>query len=288
MNTWKDYFFQEGGGPTLLGKIGYIVLIILIIKIGVAVINKVISKSIYTKQTARSSEKGRIVTITELVKKIVKYAGIFIAIILILDTLGISPETILATAGIGSLAIGMGAQSLIKDVINGFFIIVEDQYSVGDLVQIEDLEGVVEELGVRVTKLRAFDGRLFIIPNGEIKIVTNNQRGNMRARIDFPVHRDADPEEVLELMEKTVAPFRDRPDVLRGPDVWGMTENTEEGYKITVVAYAEEGDQYSLERELRKEITTAFRKAGIPGPVRHVQLVPEKEGRKEAADDTGV
>ncbi|MDO5713097.1 MAG: mechanosensitive ion channel family protein [Tissierellia bacterium] len=273
MSIWKEYIYREGGGLTALGKIGSIILVILLIRIFVAIINKIISKSIYTTQMSKLTEKNRIITITELVKNIITYTGFFIGFLMILDIMGISPQTILATAGIGSLAVGIGAQSLIRDLINGFFIIFEDQYSVGDLVKIEDWEGRVEELGIRVTKLRGFDGKLIIIPNGNIKVVTNYQRGSMRARIDYPVHRDIDPDMVLTLLEKIVAPFREEAKVLQGPDIWGITENTENSYIVTIVAYAAQGDQYGLERELRKKITQEFKQKGITGPNKMVEMV---------------
>lgn len=270
MAKWIDRLFLEGGGLTWIGKIVYILVAIVVIRLGVALINSLITRSIYRKEGNR--ETGRVVTITELVKKIIKYLGVFFGFLIILDTAGISPQTIIATAGIGSLAIGMGAQSLIKDVINGFFIIAEDQFSVGDLVTIGDLEGVVETLDIRVTKLRAFDGRLFIIPNGEIKIVINNQRGQMRAMVEIPIHREADPDGVIALFEREVAPFRKDPKVLGGPEVWGMTANDAEGYVITVAAYAKEGDQYSLERDLRKTLTQALKREGIPYPEQHFRV----------------
>ena len=264
-----------------MGKVASIILVVLVLRLLVAIIHTLISKSIYTKQMEKSTEKNRIITITEMVKNIITYTGFFLGVLIILDIMGISPQTILATAGIGSLAIGIGAQSLIRDLINGFFIIFEDQYSVGDLVKIEEWEGNVEELGIRVTKLRAFDGKLIIIPNSQIKVVVNYQRGSMRARIDYPVHREVDPDKVILLLEDIVSPFCDDPQILGGPDIWGITKNTANGYVVTIVAYAAQGDQYKVERALRKEITARFKKEGIPGPYHHIEMVPKDESVPE-------
>ncbi len=115
----------------------------------------------------------------------------------------ISTTSLLATAGIGGLAIGFGAQSLVKDIITGFFILLEDQYSVGDYIQTGSYDGVVEELGLRVTKLRAFSGELHIIPNSNIQIVTNKTRGAMRALVKVSIAYEEDIDKAIKVLQQT-------------------------------------------------------------------------------------
>src|SRR5699024_6993326 len=133
------------------------------------------------------ADEKKINTLSTVLKNIIKYIFYFIGLVMVLDMFNISTSSILATAGIGGLAIGFGAQSLVKDIITGFFILFEDQFSVGDYVKIGEYEGIVEELGVRVTKIRDFSGELHIIPNSNIGAVTNRTRGAMRALVKVSV-----------------------------------------------------------------------------------------------------
>lgn len=258
-------FTRETGGLNPWGKL----FVILAIVLGVFILGRLVHRIVWRSVSKNQREHGgRVVTLVGLLERIVRYVIYFFGFVLILQIIGISPQALIATAGVGSLAIGMGAQSLIKDLINGAFIIAEDQYSVGDVVVIGNYEGVVEELGMRVTRLRAFDGRLFIIPNGDVGIVTNNQRGNMRALVEISVPRDVATEKALQVIEEALTPFEKDPSCTGGPHLWGITYVGAESYVITAVAYAVEGEQYDLERRLRRAILDAFHEAKIPGPSR--------------------
>ena len=152
-----DYLKTSNGQLNILGKLLKILIIIIAIKIVISLTNKLIDKALRNKKGNNIFISNRRAnTIGEVLKKIVKYVLYFIGIMMILEMFNVNTTSILATAGIGGLAIGFGAQSLVKDIITGFFILFEDQYAVGDYVKIESLEGTVEELGLRVTKLRDF------------------------------------------------------------------------------------------------------------------------------------
>ena len=112
-------------------------------------------------------------TLINILQSGVRYVLYFVGVMTALDKLGVPTSSIIATAGIGGLAVGFGAQSLVKDVITGFFILMENQYSVGDYVRVGDVTGIVEDMGVRVTKIRDLGGELHIVPNGRIEQVTN-------------------------------------------------------------------------------------------------------------------
>ncbi|HOQ67921.1 MAG TPA: mechanosensitive ion channel, partial [Candidatus Atribacteria bacterium] len=119
------------------------------------------------KYTDRRELARRVNTLVPLLRSILKYVVIFFAAILILGQLGVDATAILAGAGIVGIAVGFGAQTLVKDVLTGFFLLLEDSISVGDVVQIGDISGTVEDIGLRVTRIRPFSGALIVVPNGE-------------------------------------------------------------------------------------------------------------------------
>jgi small conductance mechanosensitive channel len=138
-----------------------------------------------------------------LLNSVLKYTIYIIAALTIMTNIfGIKAEAIIVPAGIGGVVLGFGAQSLIKDVISGFFILLENQFSVGDTITIENMNGTVEEIELRITKIRNFNGDLYIIPNGEIKRVTNHTRGNKGAIVDVPVEYREDTSKIMETAKK--------------------------------------------------------------------------------------
>ncbi|WP_461038765.1 mechanosensitive ion channel family protein, partial [Streptomyces mayteni] len=144
-----------------------IVLVLLIARIIIVVSDKTIQHLIKDREESRLKiDPRRTRTIGKLIRNIITYAINFIAILLILSQLNINLAPLLAGAGIVGLAIGFGAQSLVKDVITGFFIIFEDQFAVGDVIQVNQFKGTVEEIGLRVTKIRSWTGEVHILPNG--------------------------------------------------------------------------------------------------------------------------
>lgn len=176
---------------------------------------------------------------------------------MVLDMFNIDTSSILATAGIGGLAIGFGAQSLVKDIITGFFILFEDQFSVGgDYVKIGEYEGIVEELGVRVTKIRAFSGgELHIIPNSNIQTVTNRARGgNMRALVVVTVAYEEDIEKVSRVLNEVCNEIRkSNESIVEGPNLIGLSNLGEYGMDFTIVARTKSMEQWGVEREIRKK-----------------------------------
>lgn len=263
---FSRYIRSEAGNLNVLGKILGIVVIFIAAYIISKVVSALISRKLYSKSMKKYNSYSRIVTIMELIKKIIKILIYFVAIMTVMELIGIKTTSILATVGVGSLALSFGAQNLVKDVINGFFIIVEDQYAVGDLIEISGFEGHVEELGLRCTRLRDFNGMLHIIPNGTISIVTNKQRGTMRSKVDVQIDIKEDPEVVIALIEESLIGLSDDPIVIKGPNVWGITLNTERGYTISAVAYSRITDKTNLEYEMRKRIVKILNKNNIKLP----------------------
>ncbi|MDQ0508170.1 small conductance mechanosensitive channel [Peptoniphilus ivorii] len=265
MNELKAVLFNESGSLSIVGTIVVAGILIVATRILVAVIENAIEKYIQDREKKKKSNQRRVMTLTRLAANLSKYGIYFFAVLLMLRLLHVNTSTIIATAGVGSLAIAMGAQVMVKDFINGFFILFEDQYGVGDYVECAEKKGIVIEVGVRVTKIRDFDGSIHIIPNSEIRIVTNRARGRMRAKVIMPIDRSEDPNVVLSLFEEALKKLTSEyPSAT--PSIWGVTGYIDNGYEITVTAMAEPGEQFDLEYDLRKLLQETMMENDIQVP----------------------
>lgn len=263
-----EFFKNEQGDLNVLGKIIKIALIFVIIRIISRLINKIIDETLNNKKINHLSiDNKRANTLVVILKKIVNYVLLFIGIVIALEMFNISTTSLLATAGIGGLAIGFGAQSLVKDVITGFFILLEDQYSVGDYIQTGSYDGVVEELGLRVTKLRAFSGELHIIPNSNIQIVTNKTRGAMRALVKVSIAYEEDIDKAIKVLQQTCDEIKNSNEsIIEGPNVIGVGDLGEYSVDITIVAKTKAMEQWAVEREIRKRVKETLEKENIEIP----------------------
>lgn len=274
----QDFFTTEDGNLNIFGKVIKIIILIIAIKIVTKVLNALIDRSIDRRIKHMSIEEERkIKTLVTVFKNVLKYILYFIGIVIILDMFGVNTSSILATAGIGGLAISFGAQSLVKDIITGFFILFEDQYSVGDYITIGDYTGIVEEVGVRVTKLRDFSGEFHIIPNGNISVVTNMGRGPMRSSVVVKISHKENINRVINIIEGVCEKIKESNDtIVEGPSVLGISSLDQSGVSITIVAKTTPMNQWDLERQLRKEIIEAFRKEQIEIPYSRIIVNNEK------------
>lgn len=265
---FNSYLKNEYGDLNFLGKIIAIALIFFAIKMILRLVNKIIDRTLKDKDDIpHFMSNKRANTIGIILKKVVRYTLYFVGLLMVLEMFGIRTTSILATAGVGGLAIGFGAQSLVKDVITGFFILLEDQYAIGDYVQISTYEGVVEELGMRVTKLRDFSGELHIIPNGEIHVVTNRTRGSMRALVTIEIAYEEDIDRAIKVIERVSKSIKDANEfIIDGPTVQGVIALSSSGVEIRVVAKTVAMEQWSVERNLRKKIKEAFDRENIEIP----------------------
>lgn len=263
-----SYFKNEQGDLNIFGKLILIVLIVFATRMIISVTNRVIDKTLKDKgKTNYFISNKRANTIGIILKKSVKYTVYFISVLMILEMFGVKTTSILATAGVGGLAIGFGAQSLVKDVITGFFILLEDQFAVGDYIQISSFEGIVEELGLRVTKLRDFSGELHIIPNSEIHVVTNRTRGAMRAVVNVEIAYEEDINKAIRVIEELSREIRDSNEfILEGPTVLGVDAFGASGVSIRITAKTQAMEQWDVERTIRKKIKEAFDRENIEIP----------------------
>ena len=261
-----SYLKNNEGDINIFGKLIIVALIFLLIKIISSIINRIIDRTLRLESKNPKINNNRTTTIISTLKKVIKYIFMFIGIIMSLELFEINTASILATAGIGGLAIGFGAQSLVKDIITGFFILIEDQYSVGDYVQISEMYGIVEELGLRVTKLRAFSGDLHIIPNGSINIVTNSSRGEMRALVVVSISNEEDVERAISVLTDSLELFKGDENIVDGPKVLGISNIGEYNIDINIWAKTKSMEQWGVERQIRKTAIEALQKANIKRP----------------------
>lgn len=206
-------------------------------------------------------------TLRALLGSILKYGIYFIASIMVLETFNVKTGSLLAGAGIAGLAVGFGAQNLVRDIITGFFIIFEDQFTVGEYITTAGVTGVVEELGLRTTKIREWTGQLHIIPNGEIVKVTNFNRGQMLAVVELGISYEADLDQAIEVLRKVSKEAAEKlPAIVEAPVVQGVIALRDFDVLIRVVARTVAGEQWATERELRKILKRALDDHGIEIP----------------------
>lgn len=190
-----------------------------------------------------------------------------IALFLILSELGIDLAPLLAGAGVAGLAIGFGAQSLVRDFFSGIFILLEDQYAVGDIVDLGEATGVVESVTLRTTRLRAVDGIVWHVPNGEIRRVGNMSQHWSRALLDIEVAYDTDIERAKRLIAEVATEYADgEEDVLEQPEVWGVEALGASGVTIRLVVKTKPSEQWRVSRALRELIKDRFDREGVEIP----------------------
>jgi moderate conductance mechanosensitive channel len=203
---------------------------------------------------------------------VVRSIGVFLIVFftgmsVLKDGFNINIEPLLASAGIVGLAIGFGSQTLVKDVINGFFILAEDQFEVGDTIRAAGVSGTVEEITMRRTILRDADGTLHIVPNSSIQIVSNTTRDWSQVSLHVAVDYSEDSDRVLELLREVATGFYNDPvfrsEVVAEPQIPGIerVRGTEVDYLMLVKVRP--GKQYGVARELRRRIKVCFEKTGI-------------------------
>lgn len=237
------------------------------------------------KAPIRISER-REATLLRLLDNVVTYVIYFIALVMILDTFGVEVRTLLAGAGIVGLAVGFGAQSLVKDVITGFFIIFEDQFAVGDYVRIGTFEGYVEEIGLRVTKIKSWTGEVHILPNGTITQVTNFSLHNSVAVVDVSVSYEGDIERAEEVIRELLAELPAKyEDIVSPPELLGIQNFTNSEVVMRVTCETKPMRHMFIARALRKEIKLRLDEHGIEIPFPRLVLYNRKEETNQTKAD---
>lgn len=251
-----------------------IILILAAMYIAVKVGNAVIRRVIEKHQTFRFSlDERKSQTLIGVLQSILRYVVSFVGIIAIVGMFG---NVGLTLAGIGGVAVGFGSQSLIKDIINGFFILFEDQYSVGDHINIDGKGGIVESIGLRLTRIRDLNGDLHTIPNGSIAKVTNHSRGDIRILVEVDLAHSADLDRAAEAIEALGTRFcEENEEVVECPKVLGISALKDNGLTLRIAARTKPQANAPMEMKLRREIIDLFTRERIEMPFEPANLLKE-------------
>ncbi len=255
-----------GAGVIAAQIIGVVLAFLIVRAIGNKLINRFFEKLLVKEDVT----KGRALTLQSLSENIFSYMLIFILVTTIFNIFGLSVASLIAGAGIIGLAIGFGAQGLVSDVVTGFFLLLEKQLDVNDYVTVGSMDGIVEAVGLRTTKIRSFDGTLNYIPNRDITTVSNHSRGNMQALVDIGISYDANIDKAITVIQAACTEVAtEESGIVEGPDVIGVQAFGASDITLRVIAKAANGEQWAVERHLRKAIKEALDANGIEIPFPH-------------------
>ncbi|MGX4685875.1 mechanosensitive ion channel family protein [Vagococcus sp. JNUCC 83] len=257
---------------SVINKAILILVVIIFLSIIRKILLKLIDKSFTNKKKDNYSE-SRMHTLRTLTKNAVQYTLFFIGLYSILTILGVPVGSLIAGAGIAGIAIGLGAQGFINDVLTGFFIIYERQLDVGDHVVIDNIEGIVNDIGLRTTQIKSFNGTMNYIPNRQILIVSNLSRGNQLVVVDIRVDPTDDIDHIMDIMksinEKEVINITD---IRSEPTIVGLVDLGSGNFAIRSTVYAVSGSQFGVKTQMMTAYIEALTKAGIKLPTTPINL----------------
>jgi small conductance mechanosensitive channel len=226
-------------------------------------------------------------TVGALLKSMASFGIWSLAGLMALGTLGLDLGPLIAGAGIVGVAVGFGSQNLVRDFISGIFMLMEDQYGVGDVVDAGPATGTVEGVGLRTTRLRDVSGTLWHIPNGEIRRVGNRSQGWARALVDVEVAYSTNLDDATRTIERVAHElYVDEhwaPKLLEQPEVWGVEELGPDGIRVRLVAKTRPLEQWKVARELRARLKVAFDQAGIEVSAQKVTTASTAEDQGQPA-----
>lgn len=240
----------------------FYILARVLIRVGIRILDRV-----FNHKRIRM-DKRRKDTLESLFGNVVRYTVYFVLIVEILSTFHVNIAALLAGAGIVGVAVGFGAQSIIKDILTGLFILFEDQYGVGDTVQINTFTGTVISIGVRLTRVQAWTGEVEVIPNGQILTVTNYSRTNSTAVVDVGVSYGASISQAMDAMERVLNGIKEeQPDIVVGDvSISGVQSIGQSNVVIRATAICAPMTHYGIQRLAQQRIKEAFDQIGIEIP----------------------
>ncbi|OQA46063.1 MAG: putative MscS family protein YkuT [Chloroflexi bacterium ADurb.Bin325] len=250
---------------------GTLIIAVAILSLVIAqIVRARLLRSLKSQEHLPHERRQQALTLVEVIGWGMTVVIIGAAILMLLSDFDINITPLLASAGVAGLALSLGAQTFIKDMIGGFFILIENQYAVGDTIQVGALTGEVEHLTLRTTSARGDDGQLYIIPNGEVRIISNLTKEWSRAVVDVNVAYEEDMDHVLSVLGDAAASFALDPAfaplLLEPPQVFGPMSLGDWAITVQVMIKTRPGKQWEVARELRKRILAACDRAGIVRP----------------------
>ena len=258
-----------------------IILIALLLVFGINRTARRVSRKVIEKveqsENVTSHQKQRYHTLSSVILSFVKILSWILAVLWVLGELNVDYAPFLVAAGGISLAIGFGAQSLVKDIVSGFFILMEEQFALGDVVEIDGKSGTIENISMRTVKFRSTDGVLHIIPNGSISRVSNSTHQWSRAVVKVGVSYDADADEVIEVLQGICSKMYEDPDwkekFIAEPIAQGIIPLGDSAVVFRALAKTKPGEQWGVERQLQLRIKNTFDEKGIEIPYNYMNLV---------------
>ncbi|MEQ9809911.1 mechanosensitive ion channel family protein [Streptococcus jiangjianxini] len=245
-NYWNKLHIESIAENIISKTVSLVLLLTLFFlakKVFDVLFTKAIERSIaFTKQSPMRQR-----TMTKLLHNVMNYALYFLLFYWILSILGIPVSSLLAGAGIAGVAVGLGAQGFLSDMVNGFFILFENQLEVDEVVEVGEIAGTVASVGIRTTQIIGFDGTLHFVPNRNISTVSNQSRGNMRAQVDLPIYAHTELDKVIDVV-KSVNDTRvpEYPEIVTNPDIIGAITNTNNQLVFRVNIFVQNGQQYTI------------------------------------------
>lgn len=251
----------------IMTKAIFLLLTLLLFFLIKKIITFLMKRTFERKRNKMDFSSSRRSTIYKMLENAFSYTLAFFFIYTVLSILGIPISTLIASAGIAGLAIGLGAQTFINDIVNGFFILLENQFDVGDSVTIGDFSGKVVSIGLRSTQLQGFNGTHHFLPNHTIDVISNNSRNDMRAMIEINLPADTDFEHVRQILESVnnqlVPNF---PEIVSGPSYSGP-HNTANGLlTLKVIFYTLNGQQFNVHDHFLAKYLDVLGENGITLP----------------------
>ncbi len=253
-----------------------VVMAMVAMKLGDSLIARVFRRASGVKGASLDDKRAK--TLSGILNSTVRYIIAIVAFLTVLELLGIDTKALLGGAAILGLAVGFGAQSLVKDIITGFFIIYERQYDVGDYIMVAGLSGEVEEIGLRTTRLRDWSGDVHVIPNGLVEKTTNKNRADSRALVEITISHQDDVGQAMAILEGVCQEVaKSAASLTQGPRVLGITRLDASGVVLLVWAKTKPLQQWGLERELRLRAKEALGQAGIEIPYPKMVILGPRE-----------
>jgi small conductance mechanosensitive channel len=242
-----------------------VTVVILWIVIGLILIK--VTKKIIFKVMRVDKNNARSITVAKLLSSISKYVIWFIVVLMILGELNVNVTPFIASAGVIGLAVGFGAQELVKDFISGFFIIFEDAFNVGDIVEIDGFKGSVLSLGLRITIIENWRGERKIISNGNLGSIINFSKNNSIAVIDFGVGYDTNLAKLNKLLDPFLKELEKKYDeIIETPQFLGVTKLADSSINMMIIAKTNSMKHLQVERDIRKDLVEYFNKHNIEIP----------------------
>lgn len=268
IDAWRGdaFFWARHNGPKLI--------VILVVAFILLRLLALISRRLRTYQHAGTLPSGmrtqQLRTLAGVINSVGKFVIYLVALLQLLPLFGVDVKPILASAGIAGLAVGFGAQTLVKDMINGFFIIVENQYDVSDVIKVAGVSGAVEAMTLRHTTLRDANGTVHIIPNSEIKVVSNLTRDWAQVTLNISVDYNENSDRILKLLNQVGNEIYGDEDFMdmfvAEPEVPGIERIAGREVEYLMQAKVKPGRQWDVSRELRRRIQKTFAEKGVQTP----------------------